>query len=1062
MAFHRLTVPAYFGGLPGGYDYVNNAVTGTPALADGARASGPNAGTYFVGFGEDARTLAANRGLKALAENTDYLDDLLRRDIALPTRTTDVVAGAPVTSIIITGPGVFLGVSGHPNTQAGRDLLFEILDEEDDEIIGTIATGAKCVVTAVSSAVGSGFSSGSVTLTVSPAIPAGKTYRVYYGTRSNLATMPADFLTNFKIRGAHELDDEADDFFNQVSRRDGTGNVLALIGPILETPDGVRLPASNIMKFGVDVNGNLGGIKEFRFVTFRETSTISDRIATLTSQVGGGAVGIEDRLNFGGSDVPAGVGATNGQLRVYDQNTIAGAIAGSMGDQFIPFSGTGLGHDYLTVAERRYRGSLLDHINAIHTVVVGNGTNTFGHINGSTALGMVWSQWGGASSGVLHIKLKPGTYVLNNAFKFDALSSAQTVILEGSDRDACVIEGAVSDGHTVDVAGGLLVLRNVTLRKQSGAADGGVFVTSTGRVIIENSNIVQQKLTFTNVNPKALVTANSDLALDNEQPSLYVDGSYLDMSGISDSTGAFPLIHILVGDNMEHRGYVVRNSRLRQTDHNSPLKISATSDGISDTRVRNVLFENCNIFLGGTTATSFRPTANSGICWIDPLDVNHTLGVDNLIWRNCNVWANHAGTGTVAMLVRIVPVKINYTGPFGRCVIGRVTIEGGQWFQPESANSELITWVLLANTILVRNVVVHSTQGLTGNVGSEILNYFGGTAADYGNITMSQSSISPTTMFQNIRSMTVDGLTLRNVRTAQSTATNGVGDITLFSPQGITRVRNVRVFCIGGTAAGGLLPSYRIQMDANSSFTGSYYEDVVWDATGITSTIVTNSNYIMKMVGGSVQTFFRRCGVLGPITSGTPSSAIVVTGTGHPRLEDCFAVRGYVGLTILPTGVIDCDIDGGSFSFNADRGVYFFGASSTNFTFAIRNSVMHNNGNYGLHITAPESAWAPGNFTGKPSTMIVSDNDLLANNGGNYIQARAEMTGGSSIFMSGAIVGNSLRHEQADVAAGEFQFVKNGGAWGSELVNVRGIASDAGVITDGTLSDYNFFIIQNG
>ena len=44
MGFHRLTVPSYYGGLPGGYDYINNAVSGTPANANGVLPSGPNTG----------------------------------------------------------------------------------------------------------------------------------------------------------------------------------------------------------------------------------------------------------------------------------------------------------------------------------------------------------------------------------------------------------------------------------------------------------------------------------------------------------------------------------------------------------------------------------------------------------------------------------------------------------------------------------------------------------------------------------------------------------------------------------------------------------------------------------------------------------------------------------------------------------------------------------------------------------------------------------------------------------------------------------------------------------
>lgn len=204
MGFHRLTVPSYYGGLPGGYDYINNAVSGTPANANSVLPSGPNSGSYFVGFGDDGTSANANRPHKALSENTDYLDDLLHRDIAVPQRTVDTVAGGGgVSSIVLTGP-VFIGSPGTPNTAAGINTFVSILDENDNEIIG--AGNTQCMATAITGGtVGTNFSAGNVTLTVSPAIPAGKTYRVYYATRGNLATLPVDALTSIKVRGAQEV-----------------------------------------------------------------------------------------------------------------------------------------------------------------------------------------------------------------------------------------------------------------------------------------------------------------------------------------------------------------------------------------------------------------------------------------------------------------------------------------------------------------------------------------------------------------------------------------------------------------------------------------------------------------------------------------------------------------------------------------------------------------------------------------------------------------------------------------------------------------------------------------
>lgn len=193
MPFHRLVVPTYFGGLPGGYDYINNALVGTPSFADNAKVGGTNAGTYFVAFGEDATSSDFNRSANALAQNCDYLDDVVRRDLASPVKTSDVVAGAPVPSILLTGPGIFVGEGGTPNTVAGIRTFVQVVDENDSEIFDS--AGAECQVTAISPETpGDGFSVGNITLTISPAIPTGKTYRVYYFVRSNLATFTSGVL----------------------------------------------------------------------------------------------------------------------------------------------------------------------------------------------------------------------------------------------------------------------------------------------------------------------------------------------------------------------------------------------------------------------------------------------------------------------------------------------------------------------------------------------------------------------------------------------------------------------------------------------------------------------------------------------------------------------------------------------------------------------------------------------------------------------------------------------------------------------------------------------------
>lgn len=218
--FHRFSAPGYataptLGAPPGGvvvfegvsYDLFNvtdgGVGAGGSSFMDAYKADGPNVGTYAVAFGEDATAKNFNRGLRAVAENTDTLDDLFHRDIALPLVTSPAVAGLGVTTIALPADTYVGDTIGYD-----IDMLFSVVDDSDREIINP-TTGAKISVASIAGAViGDGFSGGIVTLTLSEALPTGVTYKVYYATRGNLATMPTDSLSYIRVRGAEEVSAE--------------------------------------------------------------------------------------------------------------------------------------------------------------------------------------------------------------------------------------------------------------------------------------------------------------------------------------------------------------------------------------------------------------------------------------------------------------------------------------------------------------------------------------------------------------------------------------------------------------------------------------------------------------------------------------------------------------------------------------------------------------------------------------------------------------------------------------------------------------------------------------
>ena len=221
MSFHRLTIPGYFNGLPAGYDYINNAISGVPVYADGQKGGGTNVGTYFVAFGDDATSGNTNRPAQALAQNCDHLDDLMHRDIAVPVRSSDAVG--PLPSIDLVGPGIFMG-----NVGAVLGDLFYVTDSSDQDItvsdVLVAVTSATDLDPSAPVLVGGGFSNGNVRLVISPSVPSGQGYRLYYGQRTNWATFPADGLVQGRVRNLTPVDYNVEELFASLHGNGETWN----------------------------------------------------------------------------------------------------------------------------------------------------------------------------------------------------------------------------------------------------------------------------------------------------------------------------------------------------------------------------------------------------------------------------------------------------------------------------------------------------------------------------------------------------------------------------------------------------------------------------------------------------------------------------------------------------------------------------------------------------------------------------------------------------------------------------------------------------------------------
>lgn len=166
------------------------------------KSGGPNNGTYLFAFGDDVTARNINRGLTALAENTDVLDDLLRTARAFPRRLSSTI-GSP-GNVLVAGSGtyIFLGTAGMTLNQANLRDYLRVVDSNGDEIMDASSLARVEVVSIVSwpTAPDPPWSDGTnLSFTLSHTLAAG-TYYIVCGARSSMAIASASELYTQYLR----------------------------------------------------------------------------------------------------------------------------------------------------------------------------------------------------------------------------------------------------------------------------------------------------------------------------------------------------------------------------------------------------------------------------------------------------------------------------------------------------------------------------------------------------------------------------------------------------------------------------------------------------------------------------------------------------------------------------------------------------------------------------------------------------------------------------------------------------------------------------------------------
>lgn len=783
--FHRLTVPSYFGGLPSGYDYINNATSGTPANANGVLTYGPNIGSYFIGFGDDATSADGNRPAQALAQNTDYLDNLMRSDLVQMARTpSSTVSGSPQTSVTITGTGnIWLGSGGY-----SFEDLFHVVDsnERDIEVSGT-----KVVVSAISAGgtLGGGFATANVTLTLNVGVPVGVTFYLYYCSRTNLATLPIDAMTVPFMRNSDAVDGSVVDFVAQISNPHALGNAVAgLQAYRFQGPDGVRLAKNDTMFFDCDPADSGALVRQFAWTT-RELS-VNRLVAGLyddpTSTLFAGLTGI--------LQTDTGVGfSTLGTFFMQDNNLRSGASTGMA--MFWPLTSatSANGDQYprlfeIAVTESAFGSttppSLLHYVNGRWCCTVGDGSLSFGDFSGATAIQTACAYATAVGATNLHIQVKRGLYQITTA-----IVTTANVVIEGVSDAQVVIEGAVTSGSAMfNPTGGHLILKSLELLYSSGTQFAIVGAAGTS-LFMDEVNVVNLGIQMLNS-----ATYNNIAAV------------YCRKCRFAPSTAGIIAVDLQFNDDNAslHNGYYFDECSWFCSDETQPCRIYA-ADSTHSATVSRVRFQTCSYTLGGTATTSSHLTHNTGVLEVNPNGGNGLLTVVDMLWVDC--FPLSLSTAANAPLARIYSVALGDNVGANLAIIGRIEIRGGRWICNQSHATAISPVFIAAQEIVVDDVIFIANTLTSGGPSSEDTNILDGVShstADWAQFIFAPGAQTVSALSSDIR------LCMRDVSFRQMRSASNSGDLWLFlGPQ--TNIDGITMtdYVAGG---GGSNPNSRLRV----------------------------------------------------------------------------------------------------------------------------------------------------------------------------------------------------------------------------------------------------------
>jgi hypothetical protein len=864
MPLHRLLDPTYNGGtFPATHDKINdpaaNGDPGVPALSDGkiTTTGHANEGSYYVGFGQDGTSKNGNRPHDALAQSTDFLDDVCSGDLPVPAELEAVAGGGGVTTLVIAGD-VFVGMQGlYTDTQPFRDRLIKVIDNTTgNDMVDDAGVKVECSRIRdnlnVANAVGVpaiGFEN-APTITFSPAIPAARSYRIVYGKRSSLANgirskVDLDLLSRLAVRAAHQTSAEAIRFITQASRRTG-GNITALAASLIETPRGAIapggsiLPASNQLLVDIDptdVGGAAGG--GLFSVTFDRDGTPRS-VFEAVEETGGEPYMWRTNVRATARDIG---------ICFKDPNIEEGAL------DYLPLttSTSGEGDNYVRVYNKdpesqTHPMSIVKGINARHVITCGDGSSSFGDFNGVTALAdaIAFIKAATASEHGYHIVLKKGAYEVDNLDL--STTNNDFIIIEGVHRSnvgnqgasiRCMATlGATSAGLTCTTG----FKMNITFRNIS--FEGLIGATGELALYFLNCYVLIEDCRFTNSMIRTEWNDTSTVGNAARQRNVF-QMKRCQMNWTS-ANGTIPLLHYALRDAGQlaiAEGFVVEDCYLTSQDDVPIMRVENIDTSVSPSKLGGVLFNRCRMELGTTDDNAGNLAGNSSVIEI-VAGTTGAMQVGTFEWRDCDVTIQGIGAHRPLFYARLG----NGVGSLFSTNDDAVwKIKGGTWTaSPVGGGADISTFYLGSTTynggspvtaFYVEDVAWGHGPTLGASNGVPAAEVVGPAAADWAaffiaagtvvmkNVTWITNSKTPTSgdlLVYDARRVDIDGLYLGTSvwKTTIGTDPNFRVKVVLndFTQFGICEIANVMITAGGtnGAAALGLLVVDRVPSAAQT------------------------------------------------------------------------------------------------------------------------------------------------------------------------------------------------------------------------------------------------------